>query len=54
MDKENPTEYTAVPPSAYPPTTVDTESYQPAPPLQQPVAQPPPPAYDPSKLLELS
>lgn len=57
MEKGNPTEYTAVPPTAYPPSypPMDTEGYQPAPPSQAyppPVApgpQPPPYAH-PSKL----
>ena len=53
MDKSNPTEYTAVPPSAYPPTVgsiEEEEEYQPAPvshPLIDP--EPLPPYVRPSK-----
>ena len=50
MDKNIPTEYTAVPPSAYP-HTVDTEEYQPVP-LSHPLIDPEPlpPYVHPSKL----
>ena len=48
MDKSNPTEYTAVPPSAYPPTvggTEEEEEYQPAP-VSVPLIDPEPlPTY---------
>ena len=48
MDKGAPTEYTSVPPTAYPPTTVDIDGYQPAAPSHpQVTSQPPPPAYVP-------
>ena len=49
MDKSNPTEYTTVPPSAYPPTVGSTEEeeeeYQPAP-MSDPLIDPEPlPTY---------
>ena len=54
MDKNIPTEYTAVPPSAYPPTvdTEEEEEYQPVP-LSHPLIgpEPLPPYVHPSKLL---
>ena len=54
MEKNIPTEYTAVPPSAYPPTVPDTEEeeYQPVP-LSHPLIgpEPLPPYVHPSKLL---
>ena len=53
MDKNIPTEYTAVPPSAYPPT-VDTEEeeYQPVPLSHHLICpEPLPPYVHPSKLL---
>ena len=46
MDKSNPTDYTAVPPSAYPPTVGSTEEeeeeYQPAPVPHDPLIDPEP------------
>ena len=53
MDKSNPTEYTAVPPAAYPPT-IDTgeEEHQPAAPTHPLITlEPLSPYVDPSKPL---
>ena len=44
MNKGNPTGYTAVPQTAYPPTA-DTEEYQPAAPSQPRFTSQPPPTY---------
>ena len=52
MDKTNSTEYTAIPPTAYP-ITVDTEEYQTAARSNPPVFQKlPTPYVHPSKLLK--
>ena len=45
MDKRNPTEYTAVPPAAYPPIMDAEEEYQPAAPTHPVIAPEPLPPY---------